>query len=134
MKKTLDTRTSKGREGEKIFLHSVVKGATGGNMKTKTGASKVNVSMPKDLFDYVKRCVEEHNAKPENIYRPTDFSKMVQKAVHEMMQHDRSLKVGDTKQGKAATPERAGAKMEKLSENLDCGPSTATKKPFRRAG
>ena len=46
--------------------------------------------MPKDLFDYLKRRVEEHNAKPENIYRPTDFSKMVQKAVHEMMEHDRS--------------------------------------------
>ena len=89
MKKTLDTRMSKGREGENLFLHTVVKGATGRNMKTKTGASKVNVSMPKDLFDYLKKCVEEHNARPENAYGPTDFSKMVQKAVREMMKHER---------------------------------------------
>ena len=59
-------------------------------MKTKTGASKVNISMPKELHDYLKKMVEEHNAKPENAYCPTDFSKMVQKAIRSMMQEDRN--------------------------------------------
>jgi hypothetical protein len=58
-------------------------------MKTKTGASKVNISMPKELHDYLKKMVEEHNAKPENAYCPTDFSKMVQKAIRTMMEEDR---------------------------------------------
>jgi len=59
-------------------------------MKTKTGASKVNISMPKELHDYLKKMVEEHNAKPENAYCPTDFSKMVQKAIRSMMEEDRN--------------------------------------------
>ena len=57
-------------------------------MKTKTGAAKVNISMPKELYDYLKKMVDEHNAKPENQYCPTDFSKMVQKAIREMMNQD----------------------------------------------
>ena len=63
-------------------------------MKTKTGASKVNISMPKELHDYLKKMVEEHNAKPENAYCPTDFSKMVQKAIRSMMEEDRKSKMG----------------------------------------
>jgi hypothetical protein len=59
-------------------------------MKTKTGASKVNISMPKELHDYLKKMVEEHNAKSENAYCPTDFSKMVQKAIRTMMEEDRN--------------------------------------------
>jgi len=59
-------------------------------MKTKTGASKVNISMPKELHDYLKKMVEEHNAKSENAYCPTDFSKMVQKAIRSMMEEDRN--------------------------------------------
>ena len=57
-------------------------------MKTKTGSSKVNVSMPAELHAYIKKRVEKHNAKPENQYCPTDFSKMVQKAIREMMDED----------------------------------------------
>jgi hypothetical protein len=63
-------------------------------MKTKTGASKVNISMPKELHDYLKKMVEDHNAKPENQYCPTDFSKMVQKAIRQMMAEDRKSKTG----------------------------------------
>jgi hypothetical protein len=63
-------------------------------MKTKTGASKVNISMPKELHDYLKKMVEEHNAKSENAYCPTDFSKMVQKAIRTMMEEDRKSKMG----------------------------------------
>jgi len=88
MKKTLDTPINTSSAGRKIFLHSVVNGATGGKMKTKTGASKVNISMPKELHDYLKKMVEDHNAKPENQYCPTDFSKMVQKAIRQMMAED----------------------------------------------
>lgn len=63
-------------------------------MKTKTGASKVNISMPKELHDYLKKMVEDHNAQPENQYCPTDFSKMVQKAIRTMMEEDRKSKTG----------------------------------------
>jgi hypothetical protein len=94
MKKTLDTPINISSAGQKIFLHSVVFGATSGNMKTKTGASKVNISMPKELHDYLKKMVEEHNAKPENAFCPTDFSKMVQKAIRTMMEEDRRSKTG----------------------------------------
>lgn len=122
----------KGREEENLFLHPVVKGATGGSMKTKTGASKVNISMPKDLFDYLKKCVEEHNAKPENAYGPTDFSKMVQKAVREMMEREKNAQKTSSKPS-IVSPD-VGAKTATLSESLGSGPSTATKKPSRRAG
>lgn len=129
---------SKGREGEKLFLHTVVKGATGGNMKTKTGASKVNVSMPKDLFDYLKKCVEEHNARPENAYGPTDFSKMVQKAVREMMKHER-------KENSEISPQKSSSKASNVSPDVDAkmvrpykrsagGSSTATTARSRKTG
>ena len=106
-------------------------------MKPKSGASKVNVSMPKDLFDYLKRRVEEHNAKPENIYRPTDFSKMVQKAVHEMMEHDRS--------GLQNSVQKSSSKASNVSPDVDAkmvrpykrsvgGSSTATTARSRKTG
>jgi hypothetical protein len=129
---------SKGREGENLFLHTVVKGATGRNMKTKTGASKVNVSMPKDLFDYLKKCVEEHNARPENAYGPTDFSKMVQKAVREMMKHERkenseiSAQKSSSKASKVQP--RVGVVIEPGLETSATGSSTRMKKSSRRTG
>ena len=117
----------KGWEEENLFLHQVVKGATGSSMKTKTGASKVNVSMPKDLFDYVKRCVEEHNAKPENIYRPTDFSKMIQKAVHEMMECEESAQKKPDKTSKDAP-------IIQPEDHSGGGPSTRITDRSRRTG
>jgi hypothetical protein len=47
-------------------------------------SKKVNISMPRELYDYLKKIVDDHNAKPENAYCPTDFSKMVQKAIRLM--------------------------------------------------
>ena len=104
-------------------------------MKTKTGASKVNVSMPKDLFDYLKKCVEEHNARPENAYGPTDFSKMVQKAVREMMKHDCKEKSAQKSSSKASNIEpNVGVNIATLSEHLGSGRSTATRGRSRKAG
>ncbi len=84
--------------------------------------------MPKELFDYLKEVVEEHNAKRENAYCPTDFSKMVQKAIRAMMEADR-------KATKVEKPKRSvGVVISPASENSDTGPSTRATKPSRKAG
>jgi hypothetical protein len=97
-------------------------------MKTKSGSSKVNISMPKELFDYLKKLVDEHNAKPENAYCPTDFSKMVQKSIRAMMEADRK----EFEEGKAQTV--VGVVIRSTSENSDTGPSTRATKTSRKVG
>jgi len=101
-------------------------------MKTKTGASKVNISMPKELYDYLKKMVKDHNSKPENAYCPTDFSKMVQKAIREMIEREKSAQKSEDKTSNSAAP--VGAKTLSLSESLGSGSSPATKKTSRRGG
>ncbi len=54
------------------------------DMAKQVYSKKVNISMPRELYDYLKKIVDDHNAKPENAYCPTDFSKMVQKAIRLM--------------------------------------------------
>ena len=104
-------------------------------MKTKNGSSKVNISMPKELFDYLKKLVDEHNAKPENAYCPTDFSKMVQKSIRAMMQADQKAFGQPTpdiiEEGKAQTV--VGVVIRPASESSVSGRSTRTKKNSRRA-
>lgn len=97
-------------------------------MKTKTGSSKVNISMPKELFDYLKEVVEKHNAKRENAYCPTDFSKMVQKAIRAMMEADRK----GTEEGKAKPV--VGVVIRPASANSASGRSIPTRKSSRQAG
>ena len=58
-------------------------------MKTKQGVKKVNISMPRELYDYIERAVEIHNADPANTHCPTDRSKMIQKAIREMQEDQR---------------------------------------------
>jgi len=101
-------------------------------MKTKTGASKVNISMPKELYDYLKKMVDDHNAKPENAHCPTDFSKMVQKAIRGIMQEDRKPKKCEP--GKASSPGYVGAKILKASESSASSHSTHGKNPSRKTG
>ena len=97
-------------------------------MKTKSGSSKVNISMPKELFDYLKKLVDEHNAKPENAYCPTDFSKMVQKSIRAMMEADR--KESEEEKSKRSV----GVVIRSASENSDTGPSIRAKKTSRKVG
>lgn len=96
-------------------------------MKKKTGASKVNISMPKELFDYLKNLVEEHNAKPENAYCPTDFSKMVQKAIREMIERDIETEKGKVQSG-------VGAVIRPASVSSVFGRSTPTRKSSQKTG
>jgi hypothetical protein len=101
-------------------------------MKTKTGASKVNISMPKELYDYLKKMVAEHNAKPENAYCPTDRSKMVQKAIRTMIDEDRKSKIFGQAMPDPHTPQNNLIKPS--SETLDGGLSTATTARYQKAG
>ncbi len=96
--------------------------------------------MPKDLFDYLKKMVEEHNANPENAYCPTDFSKMVQKAIRTMMEADRSSNSGQAmpdlpcKMGNVAAHPRTGPKVVRPDEQSVGGSSTATTSHSQKAG
>jgi hypothetical protein len=110
-------------------------------MKTKTGSEKVNISMPKELYDYLKKMVDEHNAKPENAYCPTDFSKMVQKAIRTMMEEDRKSKILGQ-----AMPDMPSYRLNEdphtpqntlirpSTETLDGGLSTATTARYQKGG
>ena len=110
-------------------------------MKTKTGASKVNISMPKELYDYLEKMVAEHNAKPENAYCPTDRSKMVQKAIRTMIDEDRKSKIFGQ-----AMPDMPSYRLNEdphtpqntlirpSTETLDGGSSTATTARSRKTG
>jgi hypothetical protein len=137
MKKTLDTPINTSSASQKLFLHWVVFGATSGNMKTKTGASKVNISMPKELHDYLKKMVEEHNAKPENAYCPTDFSKMVQKAIRTMMEEDRKSKMGQAMPDHPRWPGNATPQdnlIRPSTETSGGGSSTPKTARYQKAG
>jgi hypothetical protein len=110
-------------------------------MKTKTGASKVNISMPKELHDYLKKMVEEHNAKPENAYCPTDFSKMVQKAIRTMMEEDRKSKTGQAMPDHArwmmnepGNPMPQDNLIRPSAETSAGGPSTPKTIRYQKAG
>jgi hypothetical protein len=104
-------------------------------MKPKKGAAKVNISMPKELFDYLKKEVEEHNAKPENLHCPTDFSKMVQKAIWAMMAEERATVLPgqampdriilNNDSGKAPAHPRLGAEITNPRKTSDGGSKTA---------
>jgi hypothetical protein len=110
-------------------------------MKTKTGASKVNISMPKELYDYLEKMVAEHNAKPENAYCPTDRSKMVQKAIRTMIDEDRKSKIFGQ-----AMPDMPSYRLNEdpptpqdtlirpSTETSDGGPLTATTARYQKGG
>jgi hypothetical protein len=83
-----------------------------------------NVSIPVELHDWVTKKMEE--TKLSTPWAKVTFSSIVEHALIELRNKEQ--------QGKAATPEPAGVKMATLSENLDSGRSTATKKNSRRAG
>jgi len=68
-------------------------------MKPKTGASKINISMPRELFEYLEKAEQEHNANPANLHCPTDRSKLIQKAIRDMMEQD--MKSSTAKRGQA---------------------------------
>jgi hypothetical protein len=113
-------------------------------MKPKKGAAKVNISMPKELFDYLKKEVEEHNAKPENLHCPTDFSKMVQKAIWAMMAEERATVLPgqampdriilNNDSGNAPAQPHSGRNIIEPSETSVGGYSTARSTTYRKTG
>ena len=93
-------------------------------MEEKENAVKFTISMEKELRDWVDGKVKEMNRKDRRF--KTSRSALIADAVQILKDSE--------EQGKAASPEPVGVKMATLSENLDSGRSTATKKNFRRAG
>ena len=91
-------------------------------MKTKTH-KKLNVSIPIELHDFLieKQKVEQS----KNPLATIPLSKIVATAIEELRQDE---------EGKAASPEPAGAKMLLPSESSVSLRSTATKGNIRRAG
>ena len=96
--------------------------------------------MPKELYDYLKKMVADHNAKPENAYCPTDFSKMVQKAIREMIEEDRkSAIIGQAMPDMPPSrisqdPHKPQNLIRPSYETLDGGSSTATTAHSQKAG
>jgi hypothetical protein len=88
-------------------------------MKSDSLCKKVSVSLPAKLHEWL---IQEAQKESENRGSRLTVSALIQEIIN------------DWKKGKAATPEPAGVKMATLSENLDSGRSTATKKNSRRAG
>lgn len=93
-------------------------------MSEKNNAVKFTISMEQDLRDWVDAKVVEMNRKDRRL--KTSRSAIIADAVQSMREAD--------EQGKAASPEHAGAKIATLSEHLGSGRSRATKKSSRRAG
>lgn len=59
-------------------------------MKRKKPAAKYNISMPIELAEYLQQAELEHNTNPANQHCPTDRSKLIQKAIRQMMLADQA--------------------------------------------
>lgn len=59
-------------------------------MKRKKPAAKYNISMPIELAEYLLQAEFEHNTNPANQHCPTDRSKLIQKAIRQMMLADQA--------------------------------------------
>jgi metal-responsive CopG/Arc/MetJ family transcriptional regulator len=88
--------------------------------------SKISISLRRDLLSYIDQCVADHNNDPQNLYCPTDRSKMVHKAIALLIEQE-------TNQGNHPAKGSAG-NVELPSENSAGGSSMARIKTTRRAG
>jgi hypothetical protein len=88
-------------------------------MKSDSLCKKVSVSLPAKLHEWL---IQEAQKESENRGSRLTVSALIQEIIN------------DWKKGKSATPEPAGANIATLSDHLDSGRSTATKKNSRRAG
>ena len=79
-----------------------------------------------DLLSYIDKSVADHNTDPENLYCPTDRSKMIHKAIALLIEKE-------TNQGKPPAKGSAGI-VVLPSENSAGGSSTARIKTTRRIG
>ena len=96
---------------------------------------RLTITLPPDLLDWVKQKKKELEIADRRV--STSVSAIIADAVAEMRTLDQSGKLEtqpSPKQGKAASPERAGAKTLRASANFVSTPSTATKKTSRQAG
>ena len=93
-------------------------------MEEKENVVKFTISMEKELRDWVDGKVKEMNRKDRRF--KTSRSALIADAVQILKDSE--------EQGKVASPEPAGANIATLSDHLDSGRSTATKKNSRRAG
>jgi metal-responsive CopG/Arc/MetJ family transcriptional regulator len=93
-------------------------------MSEKNNSEKFTISMEKELRDWIDAKVKEMNRRDRRF--KTSRSALIADAVQNMRDAE--------EQGKAVTPEIAGANVLKASESSVSGRSTATKKTFRRAG
>jgi Arc/MetJ-type ribon-helix-helix transcriptional regulator len=98
-------------------------------MNEKENVEKFTISMEKELRDWLDAKVKEMNRKDRR-YK-TSRSALISDAVQKIKDSE------ETAQKKPSKPSKVfpavGATMATLSENLDSGPSTATKKHFRQA-
>jgi hypothetical protein len=96
---------------------------------------RLTITLPPDLLDWVKQKKRELEIADRRV--STSVSAIIADAVAEMRTLDQSGKLQtqpSPKQGKAASPERAGAKTLKLSANLDTGSSKAGTDRSRKTG
>lgn len=93
-------------------------------MSEKDNAVKFTISMEQELRDWVDAKVIEMNRKDRRL--KTSRSAIIADAVQSMKEAE--------EQGKAQSPDIAGAKTLRASESFVSSRSTATKKTSRRAG
>lgn len=83
-----------------------------------------NVSLPIELHEWVQKKMDQ--TKESTPWAKATFSSIVEHALMELQRTE-------FEKGKVIASS-AGAKEVKLSESSGTGPSTRTKKPFRKAG
>jgi metal-responsive CopG/Arc/MetJ family transcriptional regulator len=98
-------------------------------MNEKENVEKFTISMEKELRDWVDAKVKEMNRKDRR-YK-TSRSALISDAVQKIKDAEESAQISSSKPSKVSSV--VGAAMATLSENLDSGPSTATKKHSRQA-
>jgi metal-responsive CopG/Arc/MetJ family transcriptional regulator len=90
--------------------------------------NKVSISLRQDLLSYIDKCVADHNNDPQNLYCPTDRSKMVHKAIALLMEQE-------AEQDQGNHPAKGSAGNVVLpSESCAGGSSIARIKTTLRAG
>ena len=99
-------------------------------MNEKENVEKFTISMEKELRDWVDAKVQEMNRKDRRF--KTSRSALISDAVQKIKDAEESAQKDSSKP--SINSPHVGAKMATLSESLGSGRSTATKKPFRRAG
>jgi hypothetical protein len=90
---------------------------------------KLNISLPPDLHGWIKK--KQADFKRENPLGKLEISPIVAHCIKAMKESEESPQISSSKASKVSPV--VGATMATLSENLDSGPSTATKKHCRRA-